>query len=40
MPHFDALKYIAVENIVRTGEIASNNIFYPIWHLFFILNAL
>ena len=24
MPHFDALKYIAMENIVRKGEIACN----------------
>ena len=35
--------YIAQENIVRKGEIAcithSHNVFYPIWHLFFILNA-
>ena len=31
MPHFDALKtYIAVENIVRKGEIACN----PMWHSF------
>ena len=44
MPHFDALRYIAVENIVRKGEIAynkqfsfSHNVFYSIYHLFFVL---
>ena len=39
---------IAVENIVRKGKIACNkkffsfshNVFYPIWYLFFTLNAL
>ena len=41
MPHFDALKiYKATENIVRKGEIACSNVFYPTWHLFFILKAL
>ena len=30
-----------VENMVGKGENAgSHNVFYPIWHLFFILNAL
>ena len=40
------LRYIAVENIVRKGETAYNKqfllfpqSFYPIWYLFFILNA-
>ena len=27
MPHFDALKYITVENIVRKGELACNKQF-------------
>ena len=49
MPHFDGPNiYIAVENIVRQGEIACNkkfllfshNVFHLIWHLFSILNAL
>ena len=47
IPHFDALRYIAVENIVRKEKLLvksnfsfSHNVFYPIWHLFFILNAL
>ena len=42
IPHFDALKigYIAVENIVRKGEIACNNVYYQIWYLFSISNAL
>ena len=44
MPHFDITTkdtaYIAVENIVRKGEIAWNNVFYPVWHLLFIFNAL
>ena len=46
MPNFDAKIYIAVENIVRKGEIACNKqfllfsqCFLPCaWHLFF--NAL
>ena len=29
-----------MENIVRKGEIACNNVFYPIWYLLSILNAL
>ena len=40
-------RYIAVENIVRKGEIAYNkqfsfsrNVFYLIWHLVFVLTAL
>ena len=40
--------FIAFENTVRKGEIAyktsnfsfSHNVFYPTWHLFFILNTL
>ena len=40
MLHFDALKIHRCENIVRKGEIACNNVFHPIWHLLFILNAL
>ena len=46
MPHFDA--YIAEDNIVRKKKkllVTSNfsfshNVFYPIWLLFFILNAI
>ena len=47
MPHFDAQRYIAVENIVRKEEIACNKQFHlfsqcllPYTHLFSILNAL
>ena len=49
MPHFDTPKIyiITVENIVRKEKLLvtsnfsfSHNIFYSIWHLFFILNAL
>ena len=48
MPHFDALRLYSCGNIVRKGEIACNKqfllfsqcFFYPIWHLFFILNTL
>ena len=46
MSHFDTLKNIAVENIVRKGEIVckrnfsiSHNVFYPIWYLLFILKG-
>ena len=43
VPHFDALNiYIAVENIVKKGEIACNkqfllfhNVFYPIYGTYF-----
>ena len=42
------LRYIAVKNIARKGEIARNeqflfffhNVFYPTWYFFSILNAL
>ena len=47
MPHFDTLRYIAVENIVRKGEIACNKQFLlfvqcvpPYMALFFVSNAL
>ena len=47
--HFNPshMMHIPVENIVKNGETLatsnfsfSQNVFYPIWHLFFILNAL
>ena len=47
MPHFDTLRYIAVENIVRKGEIACNKQFLlfvqcvpPYMAHFFVSNAL
>ena len=46
MPHFDALKtysYGKAEKqklLVTSNFSFSQNVFYPIWHLFFILNAL
>ena len=45
MPRFYKLKIYSSENIVGKGEIACNfsfsqNVFYPKYHLFFILNAL
>ena len=45
MPHFDALRYIPVENIVRKGEIACNKqfllfsqFFLPYMALFFFIS--
>ena len=45
MPHFDALNIYSCgkpdEKLLVTSNFSlSYNVFYPIWHLFFILNAL
>ena len=47
MPNFDAIKTYSCQKHGEKGAIACNkhfsfshNVFYPVWHLFFILNAL